>query len=99
VAARLMTLQEAEEWSSDLNSQTRTKPVWEEYRFKPSWSETEVARIEKIEPTDDFLSADIIGYNQTMRLWTAKPTNEQIKSTPYEDGTVFDGTVQIIEET
>lgn len=98
MAARLMTLHEAEEWSYDFNSPTRTKPVWEEYRFKPSWSETEVTRIEKIEPTEDFLSADIIGYNQTMRLWTEKPTIEQIKSTPYEDGTVFDGIVQIFED-
>ena len=84
MAARLMTLQEAEEWSAGFNSPTRTKPVWEEYRFKPTWSETEVTRIEKIDPSDDFLSADIIGYGKDTRLWTARPTKKQMESIPWE---------------
>ena len=92
--AKLMTLQEAEAWCSDFDSPTRIEPVYEEYRFKPTWSEKVVTRIEKVDPSDDFLSADIIGYGEEMRLWIAKPTKEQIKSTPWDDGTVFDGILQ-----
>ena len=80
--ARLMTLAEAEEWCT-LGSPIRRNPVYEESRHRKDYKHNGewVYGLEKIEPTEDYMSADIVGYNETVRLWTDKPTEEQMKNT------------------
>ena len=79
--ARLMTLEEAEEWCN-LNSPTRTKPVYQEY-IHNAWGKGKCIGLERIDPDDDFMSADIVGYGETNRLWTSRPTEEQRNGTPW----------------
>jgi hypothetical protein len=77
--AKVMTLKEALEWC-DLDSKTRVKPVYQEY--VRTWTNEKEVVIERINPDEDFMSADIIGYNKTNRLWTKKPTKLQRDSIP-----------------
>ena len=84
--ARLMTVEEALEWC-DLESPKRSSPVYHEYIC--TWMENKPVCIEKINPYEDFMSADIVGYGQTNRLWTNMPTEEQMQ-TPWEEKPLFE---------
>ena len=84
--ARLMTVEEALEWC-ELNSPKRTMPVYHEYIR--TWAEGKGIVLERIDPCDDFMSADIVGYGKTNRLWSAKPTDGQRK-TPWEKKALFE---------
>ena len=74
---RLLTEKEATAWCEDYNKETvRTKPVVEEYLRpfdKAHW-------FEWITPDNDYFTADIVGYNEQVRLWTGMPTEEQWKA-------------------
>ena len=74
---RLLTEEEAKAWCEDYNGETvRKKPLVEEYLRpfdKAHW-------FEWITPEDDYSTADIVGYNEQVRLWTGMPTEEQWKA-------------------
>ena len=77
--ARILSLQEAEEWCK-FNSPTRNKPIVQEY--VQTWNPNSNVLLEWIYPNEDFSTADIVGYGKTNRLWASMPTEEQIKQNP-----------------
>ena len=77
--ARILSLQEAEEWC-EFDSPTRNKPVVQEY--VQTWNPNRNVILEWIYPNEDFSTADIVGYGETNRLWTSMPTEEQRKQNP-----------------
>ena len=77
--ARLLTEEEAIAWCK-ANPSDR-KPIIEEYI--QTWNPNKNVLLERIEPQDDFDTADIVGYGTTTRLWTDIPTDEQRKSEPW----------------
>ena len=77
--ARILTLQEAEEWC-EFDSPTRNKPVVQEY--VQTWNPNRNVILEWIYPNEDFSTADIVDYGETNRLWTSMPTEEQRKQNP-----------------
>lgn len=79
--ARVFTQEEAEEWCR-YNSPLRANPVWHEY--VQTWTKEKKVVLERIDPQEDFDTADIVGYGETNRLWSDKPTRKQMKETPWK---------------
>lgn len=81
---RLLTKEEAELWCSSFDNELRKYPVYEETRRKTN-GEWGYFPPERIDPYDDYLSADIVGYGEIVRLWTGMPTKEQREKAEWDE--------------
>ena len=71
---RVMTLEEVHKWI--LTDPDLRDPIYEETRkmYGGEW----------IDPLDDYDTGDIVGYGETVRCWTSRPTDEQREAVEWD---------------
>lgn len=71
----IMTLEEVHNW---INADTMQRdPIFEETRGHDYG--------EWIDPFDDYDTADIVGYGESVRCWNTRPTDEQRKAAAWHE--------------